>query len=58
MLRDPVDCPSQSAHCRPGVKGDLERAGKKESLGQSRRERRLIVHRMTVSVRIEASALW
>lgn len=56
MSTDPVDCPSLSAHCTPDVKGDLERAGKMESLGQSRRERRLIGHQLTVGVQDEAFA--
>lgn len=56
MLTDLVDCAYLSAHCRPDVKGDLERADK-ESLGQSRRERRLIGHQLTVGVQDEAFAL-
>lgn len=56
MLTDLVDCPYLYAHCRPDVKGDLERVGKMESLGQSRRERRLIGHQLIVGVQDEAFA--
>lgn len=58
MSTDPVDCPDQSAHYRPDVMGDLERADKTESLVQSRQERRLIGHQLTANVQDEAFALW
>ena len=58
MWTDLVDFLYLSVHCRPDVTGDLGRAGKMESLGQSRRERRLIVHQLTASVQDGAFALW
>lgn len=58
MLTDLVDWPYLPAHCRPNVKAGPKMADETESLGWSRRERRLIEHQLTVGVQDEAFALW